>query len=95
MLEKVKLFLRIEPEFTEEDSLLLSFIDEAKAYCRNAVGFYPDEDNPLYKRFVIMYVTDAYENRSADIKNPSNVSKYTYLLMQLRYCNDNESGQKT
>lgn len=91
MLEKVKLFLRVESEYTEEDELLTSFIDEAKEYCKNAVGYLPEEDNPIFVRFVLMYCANAYDNREL-ASNSYEKANYNYasLLRQLKYCYSQE-----
>lgn len=91
MLEKLKLYLRIEPEYKEEDFLLLGFIKEAEEYIYNATGFKADEGNELYNRAVLLYATNAYECRA--IQDGRKVAEFSlrHLLMQLRYCYDNES----
>ncbi len=87
MLDKVKLFLRIEKEYTEEDELIIGFIDEAKEYCKNAVGYLPEEDNPIFVRFVLLYCANAYDNREL-VNNSYEKVNYNYvpLLNQLKYC---------
>lgn len=91
MLEKVKLFLRIEPEFTYEDELISGFIDEAKEYCKNAVGYLPKEDNPIFVRFVLMYCANAYDNRELTSNSYDKTNyNYTPLLIQLKHCYDQE-----
>lgn len=91
MLEKVKLFLRIEPEFSCEDEIIVGFIEEAKEYCKNAVGYLPDENNPLFVRFILMYCSNAYDNREL-ATNSYEKTNYNYapLLMQLKYCYEQE-----
>ena len=91
MLEKVKHFLRVEVEYTEEDELIIGFIDEAKEYCKNAVGYLPDEDNPIFERFVMMYAANAYDNRELTNNNYEKTSyNFAPLLRQLKYCYDQE-----
>lgn len=87
MLEKVKLYLRIEPDYDYEDELLMDLITEAKEYCKNAVGYLPGEDNPVFVRFIMMYVGNAYDNRELTA-NGFEKTNYNYspLLNQLRYC---------
>lgn len=92
MLEKVKLYLRIEPEYTEEDGLLEGFIAEAKEYCRNAVGYVPPEDNEIYRRFILLYTANAYEQRSIADNTKTAAFNLTHLIQQLRFCYDTESG---
>ncbi len=91
MLSKIKLFLRIEPEFLLEDELIQGFIDEAGEYCKNAVGYLPDEDNPIFSKFVMLYVANAYDNREL-LSNGYEKTSYNYtpLLNQLRYCYEDE-----
>lgn len=91
MLNKVKLFLRVEQEFTEDDELIIGFIDEAKEYCRNAVGYLPEEDNPIFMRFVLLYCANAYDNREL-VGNSYEKVNYNYvsLLNQLKYCYEQE-----
>lgn len=87
MLEKVKLFLRVEAEYTEEDELIKGFIDEAKEYCFNAIGFVPEEENPIFARFIMLYVANAYDNREL-AGNSYEKTNYNFapLLVQLKYC---------
>lgn len=92
MLEKVKLFLRIEPEYTEEDELLLGFIDEAKQYIKNAVGYMPEESELIFIRAVMLYTANAYERRALQDNTKEAAFGLKHLLMQLKYCNDTESG---
>lgn len=91
LLEKVKLFLRIEPDYNIEDQLLLGFIDEAKEYCKNAVGYLPGEDNPLFVRFILMYCANAYDNRelTANAYDKTNYN-FAAILRQLKYCYEEE-----
>lgn len=91
MLEKVKHFLRIELEYTEEDELIKGFIDEAKEYCKNAIGYLPSEDNPTFVKYIMLFVANAYDNREL----MSNIYQKTHynllpLLMQLKYCYSQE-----
>lgn len=91
MLERVKLFLRIEPEFTYEDELISGLIAEATEYCKNAVGYLPDENNPIFVRFVMMYVANAYDNRELTSNSYDKTNyNYTPLLIQLKHCYDQE-----
>lgn len=87
MLNKVKLFLRVEQEFTEEDELIQGFINEAKEYCKNAIGFMPDESNPIFEKFILLFVSNAYDNRELS-QNSYEKTNYnlTPLLRQLKYC---------
>ncbi len=93
MLEKVKLYLRIENEYTEEDELISGFIAEAKEYCKNAVGFEPPEDSEVYKRFILLYAANAYEQRSIADGSKASAFGLQQLLQQLRHCGyDTQSG---
>jgi DNA packaging protein, QLRG family len=89
MLDKVKLFLRIEKDYTEEDDLLNQFIMEAREYCGNAIGYIPGNNNLIFERFVLMYVANAYDNRELT-GNSYAKTNYNYmpLLAQLRYCRE-------
>ena len=91
MLDKVKLYLRVEKEFTEEDELIKSLIAEGKAYCKNAIGYVPKESNPVFEKYLLLFVANAYDNR--ELTNNSyerTLGNLTPLLLQLKYC-DNES----
>ena len=59
-LDEVKEYLRIDGD--EEDSLISFFISAAKTHLENA-GV-TDKESELYKLAVLIYVTDAYENRN-------------------------------
>ena len=91
MLDEVKLFLRVEKDFTEEDVLIQGFIDEAKEYCKNAIGRIPKDDNPIFKKFVKLYVANSYDNREL-ATNSYEKTNYNLLplLMQLKYCDEEE-----
>lgn len=91
MLEKVKLFLRVEIDYIEEDELIIGFIDEAKVYCKNAVGYLPEDDNPIFIRFVLLYCANAYDNRELANNGYEKANyKYAPLLRQLKYCYEQE-----
>lgn len=91
MFDEVKLFLRVEKDFTEEDILIQGFIDEAKEYCRNAIGYLPSEDNPVFRKFVKLYVANSYDNREL-ATNGYEKANYNLLplIMQLKYCYEGE-----
>lgn len=59
-LEEAKLWLRVDGD--NEDSLIDALIDEAEEYLLAATGR-TWEGNRRARRFVLAYVTDAYENR--------------------------------
>ncbi|AKP33302.1 head-tail connector protein [Yersinia aleksiciae] len=66
-LEEVKLQCRIEPEFTEEDSLIKIYIDATLEVCQRHIGKRFDdglEFTPAMKVGCLMYVTQLYESRS-------------------------------
>lgn len=89
MLDKVKLYLRVEKEFTEEDELIESLIAEGKAYCKNAIGFVPEESNPIFEKYLLLFVSNAYDNR--ELTNNSyekTLENLTPLLLQLKYCSE-------
>lgn len=91
MLDIVKLYLRSESDFIEEDALIESFIEEAKEYCKNAIGYMPEDNNPIFNKFILMYVNNAYDNRELKENNFAKTNfSYSGLLNQLEYCYDGE-----
>lgn len=62
-LDQAKKWLRLEPDFAEEDELIQDLIDAAETYLANATGNQFDGTNPLAKLFCRVLVADWYENR--------------------------------
>ncbi|MDE1375149.1 head-tail connector protein [Bacillus sp. FSL K6-1109] len=75
-LDEVKEYLRIDGD--EDDSLISFFISAAKTHLENA-GV-TDKESELYKLAVLIYVTDAYENRSTALSG----NKVAGIVLQLR-----------
>jgi uncharacterized phage protein (predicted DNA packaging) len=67
MLTEVKEYLRLDVVDTEEDTFLLSLVDVAKTYVKNATGKTVNEANATHKLAVLMLVTHWYENRNSVI----------------------------
>ncbi|MBS4539821.1 head-tail connector protein [Clostridium sp. D2Q-11] len=88
-LEEVKQFLRIESDYTEEDSTIQIMINNAEAFVKNIVE-YLDETNNLMmsqaKLLVLVLVADFYENRELSCK-PSEKVRYSIqsIITQLQY----------
>lgn len=88
-LEEAKEYLRIEPDYIEEDALITGLVSAAEAYIKNATGNTFDGTNDIAKLVVKILVTHWYENRNAVVVG--SVSKkleltIDSLMLQLQYC---------
>lgn len=89
-LSEVKGFLRIEQDYTLEDTFLESLIESAEMYILNATDKTFDSTNELAKLAVKMLITHWYENRQVESYSNSNSKKISFsldcILTQLRFC---------
>lgn len=85
MLNEVKQYLRVEIDWTEEDSLLSSFILAAKSYVKNATGIEVDESNDLHKLAVCLLVVNWYENREPVGKADKLAFSLESILFQMQF----------
>ncbi len=76
-LEEIKQYLRIEADYTDEDSLLLSLIETGIESLENHTGKTFSSDSELAKLYIKMYVADNFENRGI---NESNSEKVRFAL---------------
>ena len=86
-LEEIKQFLKLEPEDIDEDVILQIIIDAAEEYLNDATGKIFTESSAKAKLFIMVLVTDWYENRDM-IGKASDKIRLTIqsLLLQLEYC---------
>jgi len=86
-LDEVKLYLRLETDYIDEDILIQTLIDSAEESLKNATGIVFDNTNNLAKLYVIILVADFYDNRSAiqDIKTKTRTTLES-IILQLQYC---------
>lgn len=86
-LKEVKEFLRIEQDFTEEDTLINMLITASESFLYNATGVQFDNTNTLAKLFCLVLITNWYENRDM-IGKASDTVRTTIdsILAQLKYC---------
>lgn len=75
-LEEAKEYLRIDGD--EDDNLVSFFISAAEKHMDNA-GV-TDKESELYKLAVMIFVADAYENRTT----ANSGSKISGIILQLR-----------
>lgn len=75
-LEEAKEYLRIDGD--EDDNLVSFFISAAKNHMENA-GV-TDTESDLYKMAALIYVADAYENRTT----ANSGTKIAGIILQLR-----------
>ncbi|MGD6897113.1 head-tail connector protein [Bacillus infantis] len=85
MLTEVKQYLRIEEEWTEEDSLLSSLIVAAKMFIKNATGITADESDDLHKLVINLLVVHWFENREPIGKANKLAFSLDSILFQLQY----------
>lgn len=86
-LNEAKLFLRIDSDYTDEDTLIQTLISAAEEHLKNATGVTFDNTNNLAKLYVNVLVSDYYSNRSAtqEIKIKTRYILDS-ILLQLQYC---------
>ena len=85
--EEVKQFLKLEPEDTDDDAILEIIHLAAEEYLFSATGKQFTSATAKAKLFIMVLVTDWYENRdligkASDKMRPTIQS----LLLQLEYC---------
>ncbi|BEP28810.1 head-tail connector protein [Helicovermis profundi] len=85
-LEEVKQFLRIDSEDVDEDTILQIILDAAEEYLKDATGKTFTGDSSKAKLFIMVLVTDWYENREM-IGKASDKTRLSIqsLLLQLEY----------
>jgi uncharacterized phage protein (predicted DNA packaging) len=92
-VEEAKKYLRIEPEYTEEDEDISGLIAAAYKYLRNAGCILQDGDE-LAELAQKMLVVHWYENREA--VGDANASELPFglrnLIEQLKYCYEDETS---
>lgn len=82
-LDDVKTYCRIDG--TEEDALVLSFIDAAKGYLDGAGVPEPEADDPRYLLCVKAMVLEFYDHRGmAESVTPSAIPGLTNVVTQLK-----------
>lgn len=86
-LDEAKLFLRLEDNYTDEDTLIQSLISAAEEHLLNATGIMFDSTNNLAKLYVNVLVSDFYDNRSSteELKIKTRLILDS-ILLQLQYC---------
>lgn len=82
-LDDVKTYCRIDG--TEEDALILSFIDAAKGYLDGAGVPEPEADNPRYLLCVKAMVLEFYDHRGmTESVTPSAIPGLANMVVQLK-----------
>lgn len=86
-LSELKLYLRLETDYTEDDAFLNTLISAAEAYLKNSTGKIFTNTNGQAKLFCLVLISDWYENRSMNSKASEKV-RFTInsILAQLEYC---------
>ena len=85
-LYEAKEFLRIEEDFIDDDSLIISLITAAEKYVCNATGKTFDENNELAKLCIKMLVSHWFCNREVVGKADKLAYSLNSILFQLQYC---------
>lgn len=86
-LVQAKRWLRLEPEFADEDELIQDLIDAAETYLTNATGNQFDASNKLAKLFIQVLVADWHENREMVGRVGERVRlTVESILVQLAHC---------
>lgn len=82
-LDDVKTYCRIDG--TEEDALILSFIDAAKGYLDGAGVPEPEDDDPRYLLCVKAMVLEFYDHRGmTESVTPSAIPGLANMVVQLK-----------
>lgn len=82
-LDDVKTYCRIDG--TEEDALILSFIDAAKGYLDGAGVPEPEADDPRYLLCVKAMVLEFYDHRGmTESMTPSAIPGLANMVVQLK-----------
>lgn len=86
-LEEVKQYLRLETDYTEEDTLLNLLINAAEKQLTNATEMQFDNTNELAKLYCLVLISNWYENREY-VGKVSEKIRFTIqsILTQLKYC---------
>ncbi len=97
-LPEAKQYLRLEDDYTDEDTTIQSLIDSAEKYLLNA-GCTLIPDDTVAKLAIEMLVSHWYENRETIGKGNKLAFGLQNLIAQLKYCYDSstttESGGTT
>ena len=95
-LDQAKRWLRLEPDFVDEDELIEDLVNAAEIYLLNATGNQFDGTNPLAKLFCRVLVADWYENRDM-IGRTSDKVRLTVdsILAQLSHCYEPPAEEET
>lgn len=85
-LEETKEYLRVDGD--EEDNLIVSLINTAEEYLKNATGETFDSTNNLARLFCLVLVVDWYENRTLGAGKVGEAIRpvINSMLAQLNYC---------
>lgn len=88
-LEETKQYLRIDDN--ESDSLIISLVNAAEEYLKNATGQEFDNTNNLARIFCWVLISDWYENREYIGKASDKIRPIIEsMLAQLKYCYESE-----
>ena len=86
-LEETKLYLRLDSDYTEEDTLIQTLISASEEHLYNATGIVFDNTNNLAKLYINILVADYYNKRSAT-DGTSEKTRFALqsIKTQLQYC---------
>lgn len=97
-LSEAKEFLRIEPEWDEEDASLLTWINAFKHTLRIETGKTYNPNNSLHKDVMQLYLNQRYNNRdtySLDKHKEFITFSAAQLLLAVRYGDDLDDREHT
>jgi len=84
-LNEVKDYLRIEQDFTEEDTLLSSLLLASQNYILNATHKNADKTDELFKLSQMLLIGHWYENREVVGKADQLAFSLQSILQQIKY----------
>ena len=97
-LSEVKEFLKIEPEWTEEDTTLLTWVRAFKHTLRIETGKIYNPNNSLHKDVMQLYINHRNNNRdtySLDKHKEFVTFSAAQLLLDIRYGDDLDDSEYT
>jgi uncharacterized phage protein (predicted DNA packaging) len=82
-LEDVKLYLRVDSDLTEDDTLIQSLMAAAQTYITNQTGKQYLVDDEVWNLVIKLLVSHWYDNRQINSSKPGVLSEYPHSVTAL------------
>ena len=82
-LEDVKLYLRVDSDLTEDDTLIQSLMAAAQTYITNQTGKQYLVDDEVWNLVIKLLVSHWYDNRQINPSKPGVLSEYPHSVTAL------------